>query len=132
VGIIRGWNGAIAQMIYKKLIAIRRAHPALRSQNFYPNPYDERKTLFNDLGYGVNQEKDVAIFHRWGNDAQGRLERFIIVLNCSEYEQVVDVPFPDSGRWEDLLNGGTIQANDYWLCGERLSSHWGRVYFKLD
>ena len=125
-------TGQSLQMIYKKLIAIRRAHPALRSQNFYPNPYDERKTLFNDLGYGVNQEKDVAIFHRWGNDAQGRLERFIIVLNCSEYEQVVDVPFPDSGRWEDLLNGGTTQVNDYWLRSERLSSHWGRVYFKLD
>ena len=115
--------------IYRKLIAIRKAHPALRSQNFYPDPYDEQGTLFNSQGYGVNQEKGVAIFHRWGQDDRGRLERFIVVLNCSEYEQVVDIPFPDNGAWEDLLNGGSAAVSGYWLRGERLSSHWGRIYF---
>lgn len=123
--------GQSLQALYQKLIAIRRAHPALRSQNFYPDPYDERDMLFNNFGYGVNQDKDVVIFHRWGHDEQGRLERFIIVLNCSGYDQIVDIPFPDNGDWEDLLNGGSLSVNDYWLRSERMSNHWGRIYFKL-
>jgi 1,4-alpha-glucan branching enzyme len=125
-----GIGNALRRM-YRRLISIRRAHPGLRSQNFYPDPYDEQSVLFNDLGYGVNQEKDVVIFHRWGNDEQGRLERFIIVLNCSEYEQMVDIPFSDNGKWQDLLNEASADVNEFWLRGERLSSHWGRIYFKL-
>lgn len=84
--------------IYQKLIGIRKAHPALRSQNFYPDPYDEQHTLFNSLGYGVSQDKNVAIFHRWRQDDQGRLERFIVVLNCSEYQQVSGHSVPGQRR----------------------------------
>ena len=123
-------SGSSLRSIYRKLIAIRRAHPALRSQNFYPWPYDEQNRAFNELGYGVNEEKDVVIFHRWGFDDRGRLELFMIVLNYSEYEQTVDIPFAANGEWRDLLNDTTISVADYWLRSERLSSHWGRIYLK--
>lgn len=122
--------GQQLRWLYEKLAAIRKAHPALRSQNFYPEPYDEGSRTFDSQGYGINELKDVAIFHRWGIDDRGALELFMVVLNFSAFDQWVDIPFPDNGPWQDLLNGGGSQVNDYWLRNERLGSHWGRVYFK--
>jgi len=57
-------------------------HPAHGSDNFYP-PWEPWMTQFNPQGYGVDVEKGVAIYHRWGNRADGRLERLVIVLNGS-------------------------------------------------
>src|SRR5262249_26030329 len=52
--------------LHRKLIALRAECPSLRTGNFYPSFYDERWTHFNDAGYGVNVDKDVVIYHRWG------------------------------------------------------------------
>jgi pullulanase len=123
--------GNSLRQLYARLAQIRKAHPALRSSNFYPEPYDEQQEHFNLQGYGVNVDQDVAIYHRWASDEAGRLERFIIVLNCSDFSQRVDIPFSDNGDWEDILNGGTVRVESYWLKGEALSSNWGRIYFKL-
>ena len=71
---------------------MREAHPALRSHNFYPRHYDERMTAFNDQGYGVDESWDIAIYHRRGTADDGQLERFIVVLNFSNYDHHVDVP----------------------------------------
>jgi 1,4-alpha-glucan branching enzyme len=122
-------TGSFLRGLYRKLIAIRKDHPALRSQNFYPWPYDEQDPGFDTRGYGVNEQSGLVIFHRWGLDGEGRLERFIIVLNFSEYEQIADIPFPANGDWKDLLNDTTVSVSDYWLRSERLGSHWGRIYF---
>lgn len=54
---------------------------------------------------------------------QKPLERFIIVLNCSEYEQVVKIPFSANGKWDDLLNGDSFTVEDFWIGGEHISSH---------
>lgn len=116
--------------LYRKLIQIRHDHPSLRSQNFYPDPYDETDTGFNSAGYGVNEAKDVIIFHRWGTDDRGQAERFIVVLNCSEFPQTVDIPFSTNGQWQDLLNDNSVEVQDFWLRGETLGSHWGRIYFQ--
>jgi hypothetical protein len=116
--------------LYQSLINIRMAHPALRSANFYPEPYDMQQRAFNPMGYGVDESRDLVIFHRWGDDDQGNLERFIIVLNCSAFDQQVDIPFSDNGTWDDLLNGGAIAITDNWLRSQMIGSHWGRVYFK--
>jgi hypothetical protein len=62
---------------------------------------------FNEHGYGIDESRDIAIFHRWGDDGQGGVERFIIVLNCSAFDQQVDIPFSVDGRWRDLLNDTT-------------------------
>ena len=103
----------------------------MRSANFYPEAYDSSQTVFNAAGYGVDENKDVAIYHRWGHNEQGQLERFIIVLNFSAFDQVVNLPFSDNGRWEDLLNNNIVQIQNYWLYEQRLNSHWGRIYYKL-
>lgn len=46
-------------------------------------------TEFNEQGYGVDESRDIAIYHRWGTAEDGQLERFIIVLNFSDYDQQV-------------------------------------------
>ncbi len=69
-----GWR---LRALCRQLIRLRHECPSLRSPNFFPRTYDERDTHFNDQGFGVDVDKDVVIFHRWGNDATGTLERFI-------------------------------------------------------
>ena len=124
--------GERLRSLYRRLIAIRKAHPGLRSPNFYPDPYDESHTRFDAKGYGINEEKNVAVYHRWGDDGQGRLERFIVALNFSAFDQMVDIPFSVDGAWEDLLNGGTAEVRGFQLRNQTLGSHWGRVYFRRD
>lgn len=53
-------TGQWLRTLYQKLIAIRHAHPALLSQNFYHGPYDEQLTQFNGQGYGVNEQTDTV------------------------------------------------------------------------
>jgi len=57
------------------------------SPHFYPGDYEETPTHFNAQGYGANVDKDVVIYHRWGTGNGGQLERFIIVINASDYDQ---------------------------------------------
>ena len=115
--------------VYQQLIAIRKQHPALRSANFYPATWEEWQTRFNSEGYGIDTEKQVIIYHRWGNNGQGQLQRFIIVLNFSADIQHVSVPFSANGAWEDLLSGWkpTVQNNQLQL---QLSAYWGHVFLQ--
>jgi 1,4-alpha-glucan branching enzyme len=121
--------GARLVDLYGKLVKIRRAHPALTSNNFYPDGW-AGQTEFNAEGYGVDVARGVVIFHRWGTSADGRLERFIVALNFSVGDQVVDVPFSANGPWQDLLSGGTEIVSGFRLTGYRLESNWGRVWFQ--
>jgi hypothetical protein len=116
--------------LYRKLIAIRRDHPALRTQSSYPEPYDERMTRFDAQGYGVDEGRDLVIFHRWGHDDLGRIERFIVALNFSAFDQRTDIPFSTNGTWTDLLNGTSANVAGFVLRDELVNSHWGRVYFQ--
>lgn len=116
--------------LYRRLIAIRKAHPGLRTRNFHPDRYDERLLHFDPDGYGVSVDQDVAIYHRWGTGTDGRLERFIIVLNFSDYGQTVTIPFSENGAWEDVLNGGTAHVQHYRLENQGISSNWGRTYLR--
>jgi 1,4-alpha-glucan branching enzyme len=116
--------------LYKKLIQIRNDHPSLCSPNFYPSNYDEGQTRFNSAGYGVDVEKKVAIYHRWGNGLDGQLERFIVVLNFSAAAQFVDIPFPFNGEWTDLLNDGqTYAVTGFRLFNQKINSNWGRILY---
>ncbi len=115
--------------LHQKLIQIRRAHPALRSHNFYPRHYDERMTGFNDQGYGVDESRDIVIYHRWGVAGDGQLERFIIGLNFSGYDHHVNMPFSTNGIWQDLLNGGEYFVEDYRLAYHLINSNWGKVFY---
>jgi pullulanase len=116
--------------IYQMLINIRKDHPALRSPNFYPSNYDEGDRFFNAEGYGVHDNKNVVIYHRWGNDNNEQLERFIVVLNFSASDQYVDVPFPINGLWQDLLNKpDSFTVVNHRLKNQKINSNWGRIYY---
>lgn len=115
--------------LYQKLIAIRAQHPALCSPNFYPSQYDQQQTHFNSAGYGVDIDKQVVIYHRWGAEQDSELERFVIVLNFSAADQFVDVPLPFDGTWKDLLNSDVYTVTNFKLPGHKISSNWGQILY---
>ncbi|MBI3968828.1 MAG: DUF3459 domain-containing protein [Chloroflexi bacterium] len=116
--------------LHQRLIQMRRAHPALRGGSFYPRSYDEQWARFNDQGYGVDTDRDVVIYHRWGDAADGQPERFIVVLNFSAYDQYVDVPFSTNGTWHDLLNDQSHEVRDFRLPNHRIPSSWGKIFYQ--
>ncbi|AFL75608.1 alpha-amylase family glycosyl hydrolase [Thiocystis violascens] len=110
--------------LYQRLIAIRQRHPALRSPNFFPFPFNHPE------GYGAFPEQDVVIYHRWGQAEDGGFERFIIVVNYSDFDQRIDIPFATDGHWEDLLNGGVVFVDNQKLRRQKINSNWGRIYYR--
>jgi pullulanase len=110
--------------LYRHLIAIRVAHPALRSPNFFPYPSNHPD------GYGAFLDKDVVIYHRWGSAGDGRTERITVIANYSDFDQWVDVPFSFDGQWEDLLNGNSVTVSGNRLVNQRINSNWGRIYWR--
>lgn len=116
---------------YKKLVAIRTAYPGLHSDNFYPAAWETWQAQFNPQGYGIDVGRQLMIYHRWGNDESGTLQRFIVTVNFSDAEQWLDVPFPANGSWTDLLNPGVNPAvNDFWLRNWQVHSNWGNIFYR--
>ncbi len=108
--------------LYQQLIKIRAEHPALRSGNFFPYHSNHPD------GYGAFLHQDVVIYHRFGQGNNNPLERFIIVLNYSDFAQYVDIPFSSNGEWQDLLNQDRVVVRDFRLHNQRINSNWGRIY----
>lgn len=124
-------TGVTMEGIYKFLLQMRINHPGLQSPNFYPNTYDQSWTSFSPDGYGINVGMQVAIYHRWGNNAAGNLERFIVVLNFTGSTQYVNVPFPANGNWTDCINNNTVvSVNNFWLSNYPIPSNWGCVFWQ--
>jgi len=128
--------GSVILRLYKRLCEIRETYPALRSDYFYPDYWEEWQTKFNPKGFGVDVEKQVVIYHRWGYDQDGNLQRFIIVLNFSDRVQTVNVPFSENGQWTDLLSYKFGQwgickpiVNDYSLTLD-INSNWGHIFYQ--
>lgn len=126
-------TGAAMRNVYLLLLQLRRDHPGLRSPNFYPDAYDLRWRTLSPDGYGIDEERQLAIYHRWGSDNAGGVERFIIALNFTDATQFADIPFPLNGTWTDLLNNN----NSYTVMGWRLMnfgvpSNWGCVFWRKD
>jgi glycosidase len=112
--------------VYRRLIEIRRAHPGLRTANFFP-------ALGNHPdGYGVFADRGIAIYHRWGENETGALERFIVVVNFSDFDQFVDIPFSVDGEWVDLLNDEAATVSGFRLRWVHAPSNWGRVYWSVE
>lgn len=110
--------------LYQRLIAMRKEHPALRSvdsSNFAPWPG-------NFDGYGAFPETDIVVYQRRGRTTDGRDESFVIIVSWSDFDHWITIPFPTNGRWDDLLNGGSVIVNNQQLLSQRISSNWGRVY----
>ncbi|WP_075354190.1 alpha-amylase family glycosyl hydrolase [Desulfovibrio sp. DV] len=116
--------------VFSKLIAVRKCYAGLRSNNIYPCQWEQWQTRFNPQGYGVDTEKGLVIFHRWGVGEDERLQRFIIVLNFSDNQQFIDVPFPENGTWLDVLNDNQqVHVSGYRATNVPVASLWGHVYF---
>jgi len=125
--------GVALNKLYKRLAEIRLQYAGLRSPNFYPQPWDQWQTQFNPQGYGIDVARQLAIYHRWGHDEQGNLQRFIIVLNFSNEPHDVSVPFPDNGEWVDLLSeysGSWKPTVNNRRLEFRIESNWGHVFYK--
>lgn len=125
-------SGGRLRMLCRVLIRLRHECPALRSPNFYPRAYDEKETHFNEHGFGIDEDRDVVIYHRWGNDAAGSLERFVILLNFSAFEQQMTVPFSINGLWEERLSGTKVFVRDFRVENYRVYPHWGCVFHRKD
>ncbi|HTK07868.1 MAG TPA: alpha amylase C-terminal domain-containing protein, partial [Ktedonobacteraceae bacterium] len=116
---------------YRFLLGLRQQHPGLHSPNFYPNDYDWNWHSFSPEGYGVDEQRQVIIYHRWGNAADGQIERFMVVLNFSDTAQYVTIPLPTNGQWTDLLNGNTlVTTQDYRLLNYPIPSNWGCLFWQ--
>jgi len=116
---------------YRFLMDLRRQHKGLRSPYFYPNDYAWSWHHFSPDGYGIDEQRQVIIYHRWGDAEDGRLERFMVVLNFSDVTQYVDIPLSTNGQWTDLLNGNTsVTTQDYHLHNYPVPSNWGCVFCK--
>ena len=124
--------GSNVLRLYTRLAAIHSQYPGLRSTNFYPDHWDAGQTSFNSAGFGVDTSQQVMIFHRWGQSAAGKLQRFYVVLNFSEQPQAVRVWFAANGTWIDLLNDNFLPSvNDYYL-DLQVTSNWGHIFFRED
>jgi pullulanase len=122
--------GRWMRSLHQQLARMRREHPALLSAHFYPDRYEEGWTHFNPQGYGVDTDNGLAIYHRWGESTNGRLERFIIVLNFSGVDRYVNVPFSVNGIWQELLSGETYRVENYQLSDQQINAHWGRIFYE--
>ena len=123
--------GAALSRLYGVLARARRDHPGLRSNDIWPSAWEDWQTRFNPEGAGIDDSKQVLIYHRWGTGPDGRLENFVIVLNFSDQPQPVSVPFPLDGAWTDLLSNfdGSWQPI---VSNRRLDfsvgANWGHVF----
>jgi pullulanase len=125
--------GQTLSKLHKRMAEIRHNYPGMRSAIFAPQPWEEWQTQFNPEGYGIDTLRQLAIYRRWGNDANGNEQQFVIVLNFFDAAQDIEVPFPQDGEWTDLLSNydGSWKV---WVTGKRfrfrISSNWGHVFFK--
>jgi 1,4-alpha-glucan branching enzyme len=124
--------GKVLRDRYTFLLGLRLQHKGLRTANFYPNDYDWSWRAFSPEGYGIDEQRQVIIYHRWGNADDGRLERFIVALNFSDATQYVDLPLSVNGQWTDLLNGNAVvTTQDYRLHNYPVPSNWGCVFWNI-
>jgi 1,4-alpha-glucan branching enzyme len=125
--------GSTLVRLYGVLARMRREHPGLRSNNFWPSPWEDWQTRFNPEGAGIDEAKQVVIYHRWGMTDAGRRENFVVVLNFSDEPQSVSAPFPLDGPWTDLLgdfNGGFEPVVTNGRLDLTVNSNWGYVFFR--
>jgi pullulanase len=115
--------------LYALLAGIRATRPALRTGGFYPWPYYDGEVNLNRNGYGVDSERRLVIYHRWGpaSDAT-RTERIVVALNFSDQDQMADIPFPANGEWTDLLSTTRVTVTGWRLPQYTINSHWGRIF----
>lgn len=96
---------------YKKLIAIRNAHPALQTGSY--------RTLI------ANDANGVFAFERVEGD-----ERIVVVLNNASTSITVTLPDMPAPRYRDLLQGETFVSKDSTLT-VKIPHQWGVVLLSV-
>ncbi len=129
-GMLAAEPGPTVFALYRQMMRIRSEHPALRTSNFYPANWDGSQTR-NEHGLGIDRSNNVVVYHRWGDDGAGCIERFYVVLNFSQFTRHVSFEVPAGSPWTDLIGGGQFTAADGRLNVD-VSSNWGAVYFRMD
>jgi hypothetical protein len=131
------WNGKAntsegnkTLALYKKLIGIRKNHTSLCSINFEPGSWDEQQNSPVN-GYGVDLSKGIVIYRRWGKNNAGKDENFIVVINFTESDQWVDIPFPYDGNWIDLLTNFSISVTGNRVFNFRVPDNWGYIFLQV-
>jgi glycosidase len=122
--------GAELGALYGKLVAMRKAHPALRGPDFHPRFWNDGEALRRPDLFGVDVGQGLAVYHRWGPaaDGSGRADRYTVVLNFSDSIRNVVVPLNVNGPWTDLLSGWTVNVTDgRW--GFNIGEHNGHVFW---
>ncbi|GAA2109289.1 alpha-amylase family glycosyl hydrolase [Microlunatus panaciterrae] len=124
--------------LHRRMATLRRDHPALRSAQMFPAVWEEWQTRFDPVGVGVDEERQLVIYHRWAALVGGRTENVVVVLNFGDDDQSVDVPVPTPGVWTDLL-AGAFDPRESWsvdVMDDRarvpVGSHWARVLYRLN
>jgi pullulanase len=115
--------------LYRRCVLLRTTHAGLTSANFHPRFWDESCYRLDGDGFGIDEARQLVVFHRWGEADDGHLEKFYIVLNFSQSAQVVDMSFPEDGGWVDLLSGWSPAVVNNHLQFE-VGSNWGHVFHK--
>ena len=113
---------------YQAMMALRKQHPALRTTNFYPSKWDESQTQMNSNGYGIDRARNLVVYHRWGDAADGKTDRYYVALNFSSADQAVSFAAPD-GSWNELINGGVVNAANGSI-SVTVKSNWGAIYYQ--
>ena len=116
--------------LYRKLIEVRKQHPALREANFHPRYWNDGEELRRPDLFGVDVGQGLVVYHRWGPaaDGSGKTDRYTVVLNLSDWIRNVIVPLNVNGPWTDLLSGWTVNVTDgRW--GFNVGEHNGHVFW---
>ena len=128
--------GTTLTALYGGLARLRRDLPALRSPQMYPAEWAPGQTRFDPVGVGVDVDRQLVIYHRWATQPGG-VDNVVVVLNFSDAQQVVEVPFPVQGRWTDRLAG--FAGGPDWSVdvtgSDRavpVGSHFGRVFHRFN
>ncbi len=115
------WN------LYSKLMKLRGQHPALRGPYFYPDKWDSGATAFDANGYGIDREKNLVVYHRWGAVSPGKTEYLYVALNFSGDDQEISFAVPFDGAWKELLSDRTVSASGK-LLKMNVTSNWGAIF----
>ncbi|MFP5283225.1 MAG: alpha-amylase family glycosyl hydrolase, partial [Actinomycetes bacterium] len=127
--------GQTLMALFRRLLHLRREHPALRSPLIYPEAWEPAWGELTDVGVGVAADRQLVVYHRWAELADA-VENVVVVLNFGDAFQTVRTPFPLQGTWTDLL-AGFDGMGPPWTLGVNgstaevpVGSHWGRVLHK--
>jgi 1,4-alpha-glucan branching enzyme len=105
-------DGRMLLARYQMLARLRQAHSALRGETFSLDAlYPEQKSF---------------VYHRW-NDAG---DEVVVAVNFSPDAQTVRIPFPQAGRWCDVLSDQEVEAQGEYDVEMPASS--GAVYVKRE